>query len=418
MKYKNILFILFISLLINTSCNSVSNKKADEHSTENNEEEHGHEHSEGEGESTEASLTDEQIKSVGIKFGKIELRSLSPEIKANGLLRVPNKYKANATSLFGGAIQSLLIQNGDFVKKGQVIATISNPQFIQQQEEFIALESKITLAEQELQRQKELNEGNAGALKNYQNASAELNVLRTRRAALQQQIRLMGINPTNISNGNLKSQLVIVSPINGVVSNVFAKIGSYVDTSIPVAEIIDNSSIHLDLQLFEKDLSLVRKGQKISFSVTNNPTEVYQAQVSNIGSTFEGDSKTIAVHCQILGNKSGLIDGMNITGMINISNATVPAVPNEAIVMAEGKYYIFLVNEKDEKHEHNDEHAHEHNHDDSTNFKKMEVAKGSSQNGYTMITPVEEIPADAHIVVSGAFFVNAKMTNSGEGHPH
>jgi len=418
MKYKNILVILFISLLINTSCNSGSAKKVDEHSTENNEKEHGHEHSEGKGESTEASLTDEQIKSVGIKFGKIEQRSLSPEIKANGLLRVPNKYKANATSLFGGAIQSLLIQNGDFVKKGQVIATISNPQFIQQQEEFIALESKITLAEQELQRQKELNEGNAGALKNYQNASAELNVLRTRRAALQQQIRLMGINPTNISNGNLKSQLAIVSPINGVVSNVFAKIGSYVDTSIPVAEIIDNSSIHLDLQLFEKDLSLVRKGQKISFSVTNNPTEVYQAQVSNIGSSFEGDSKTIAVHCQILGNKSGLIDGMNITGMINISNATVPAVPNEAIVMAEGKYYIFLVNEKDEKHEHNDEHAHEHNHDDSTNFKKMEVAKGSSQNGYTMITPVEEIPADAHIVVSGAFFVNAKMTNSGEGHSH
>ena len=418
MKYKNIIFFLFLSVLINTSCKSGGATKTDEHGTENKEDEHGHEHGEGEGESTEASLTEEQIKSVGIKFGKIEQRSISPEIKANGILRVPNKHKANATSLFGGAIQSLYIQNGDYVKKGQVIATISNPQFIQQQEEFIALESKIVLAEQEVQRQKELNEGNAGALKNYQNASAEINVLRTRRAALQQQIRLMGINPNTISNGSLKSQLSIVSPISGVVSEVFAKIGSYVDTSIPVAEIIDNSSIHLDLQLFEKYLSLVRIGQKISFSITNNPTEIYQAQVSSIGSSFEGDSKTIAVHCQILGNKSGLIDGMNITGMINIANTTVPAIPNDAIVMAEGKYYIFLVNEEEEKHEHQDEHDHGHSHDKTTNFKKIEVAKGSSQNGYTMITPVTELPTDSYIVISGAFFVNAKMTNSGEGHSH
>lgn len=416
MKYKNIIFLLFITVLLSTSCNTESGNKTDEHGTENKED--SHEHGAEGGESTETSLTDEQIKSVEIKFGKIEYRSLSPEIEANGILRVSNKHKANATSLFGGAIQNLYIQNGDYVKKGQVIATISNPQFIQQQEEFIALESKITLAEQEQQRQKELNEGNAGALKNYQNAQAELNILRTKRAALQQQIKLMGINPNTISNGNLKSQLTIVSPINGVVSDVFAKIGSYVDTSIPVAEIIDNSSIHLDLQLFEKDLPLVKIGQKISFSITNNPSTIYQAQVFNIGSSFEGDSKTIAVHCQILGSKSGLIDGMNIVGTINISNATVPAVPNNAIVMAENKHFIFLVNEQEEKHAHNEEHDHDHSHDKKTRFKKVEVVIGSTQNGYTMITPVEELPADTHIVVNGAFFVNAKMSNSGEGHSH
>lgn len=85
------------------------------------------------------------------------------------------------------------------MKRGQVIATIANPQFIQLQEEYLTTGSKITFAQQELAKQKELNEGNAGAKKNLQNAEAELKTLQTRRASLQQQIQLMGINPSSVS---------------------------------------------------------------------------------------------------------------------------------------------------------------------------------------------------------------------------
>jgi len=47
----------------------------------------------------------------------------------------------------------------------------------------------------------------------------------------------------------------------------------------------------------------------------------------------------------------------------------------------------------------------------------VEVVKGSSDMGYTAVTPVKEIPADAQIAVKGSFFINAKLTNSGE-HEH
>ena len=173
-----------------------------------------------------ATLSQEQIKIVGIQLGTIEQKELTATIKANGNLKVPNNNKGNATSLYGGVIKMLNVQIGDYVKKGQVIATIANPQFIQLQEEYLSTASKISFAEQELARQKELNEGNAGAKKNLQSATAELNSLRTRRASLQQQIQLMGINPGSVSNSNLKSALVVTSPLNGTVSNVFAKIGS------------------------------------------------------------------------------------------------------------------------------------------------------------------------------------------------
>ena len=371
---------------------------------------------------TITTLTEEQIKAVGIQLGVVEQKELTATIRANGLLKVPNNNKANATSLYGGVIKTLNVQIGDYVKKGQVIATIANPQFIQLQEEYLSTASRITFAEQELSRQKELFEGNAGAKKNLQSATAELNSLRTRRASLQQQIQLMGINPGSVSNGNLKSALVVTSPLNGTVSNVFAKIGSYADVSSPVIEIVDNSSLHLDLQVFEKDLPKIKVGQIIHFTLTNNPTTVYDASVFSIGSSFENESKTIAVHCRVNGNKNGLIDGMNITGIVSLDNITTPAVPNDAIVNADGKYYVFI--QTDKKVEEHKEVGEEENKEGdenerkegkaNMNFEKVEILKGVSDMGYTAITFVNQIPANAKIVVKGAFFINAKLSNTGE----
>ena len=375
---------------------------------------------------TIATLTEEQIKTVGIQLGVVEQKELTATIRANGLLKVPNNNKANATSLYGGVIKTLNVQIGDYVKKGQVIATIANPQFIQLQEEYLSTASRITFAEQELSRQKELFEGNAGAKKNLQSATAELNSLRTRRASLQQQIQLMGINPGSVSNGNLKSALVVTSPLNGTVSNVFAKIGSYVDVSSPVIEIVDNSSLHLDLNVFEKDLPMLKVGQTIHFRITNNAVEDYNAKIFAIGSSFENESKTIAAHAVVQGNKTGLIDGMNVTAIVSLNNVTTPAVPNDAIVNADGKYYVFVQTDKkaEEHHEEGEkegshkESEEEHKEDKSSkNFEKVEVLKGVSDMGYTAVTFVNEIPANAKIVVKGAFFVNAKLSNTG-GHEH
>ncbi len=430
------IFIVCIAVTVFYGCGSnESERKGQPAGKEEPKAEEGHE----EGPVTVAALSAAQIKAVGIVFGGIEEKELTATIKANGLLSVPNNNKANATALYGGVVKTLNVQLGDNVRKGQVIATIINPQFVQLQEEYVSLASKITLAEQEMARQQELNEGNAGARKNLQAATADFNSLRARKASLQQQIQLMGINPNSVNLSNMRTSLTVTSPINGTVSSVFAKIGSYVDVSSPVIEIVDNSLLHLDLQVFEKDLPLVKVGQLINFQLTNNPDKTYTAKVFTIGSSFENDSKTIAVHSTVVGSKVGLIDGMNITGMIGINNVRTPAVPNDAIVEADGKYYIFVeTDKKPEEHEEgHDDHGHardegeaKHAHSNekeagehgeeqakNINFEKIEIQKGVSALGYTAIIPVTEVPAGTKIVVKGAFFINAKMSNTG-GHEH
>jgi membrane fusion protein, heavy metal efflux system len=369
-----------------------------------------------------AVLTEEQMESIGIELGTIENKQLTAALKTNGVLKVPNQNKATVNSIYSGVIKSLLVQPGNFVRRGQTIATVANPEFMQVQSQYLNVNSKIVLAELEVKRQKELNAGNAGALKNLQSAESELRSLRNAKSTLAQQIQLMGINPARLSNGKLISVLPVASPINGVVSNVLVKMGGYVDVTTVVAEIVDNSQLHLDLFVYEKDLPKLKNNQTIHFTVTNNPGKEYDAQIYSLGSSFEGDSKAVSVHAKVKGDKTGLIDGMNVTAVISLANATVPAVPSDAIVTVDGKDYIFMLLDDEPvkpatdtaKHDAAEKHD---EHEEGIKFERIPVAKGGSDIGFTEITLLKEIKKDAKIVTKGAFFVSAKMTNT-EGHEH
>ncbi len=431
---KNIFFLSAIVMAtILTSCNSSSGKNAENHGEET---EH---HDEHENPST-ATLTAEQMKSIKIELGSVEKKQLTTSLKANGLLKVPNQNRANATSLLGGVIKSILVQTGNTVKKGQAIASITNNSFVIMQEEYLSISAKTSLAEIEFSRQKELQEGNAGSLKNKQIAEAELNELKARKASLRKQMEMIGIHTENLNADNIGAVVNVLSPIDGTVSNVMVNIGSYADANTAIAEIIDNSQLHLDLYVYEKDLQKLKVGQTIHFTLTNNPGKEYDADVYAISNTFESNTKAVAVHAMVKGNKQGLIDGMSITALVSLENATVNAVPTSAIVSHEGQDYIFIVTDahsEEEHHEWNestehkhDEGGHEHaekgetqkegtnEHEESVTFEKIPVRKGTTDVGYSEITLLKDIPANSKIVINGAFFILAKMNNKGEGHQH
>ena len=96
-------------------------------------------------------------------------------------------------------------------------------------------------------------EGNAAPLKNLQQVETRLRTLRGRKAGLQQQLGTLGISSSRVSSGNITSSLAVVAPISGTVSTVQAQIGSNIDPSTPLAEIVNNSRLHVDLFVYEKD---------------------------------------------------------------------------------------------------------------------------------------------------------------------
>lgn len=423
-------FIIIISILASAQLlNSCGNK------TTTKETETTEHHDEHENVSI-TTLSSEQMKSIGVEFGALEKKQLTASMKANGILKVPNQNRATANALIGGVIKSINIQTGSFVNKGQTIATITNTSFISMQEEYLSTMAKTELAKTEYERQKTLAENNAAAQKIFQQAEAELKSLQAKKSSLQKQLELIGIHTASLTAENMQSTISITSPIQGTVSNVMVNIGSYIDVNNPVAEIIDNSQLHLDLYVYEKDLSKLKQGQTIHFTLTNNPGREYDAKIFAISNTFESETKAIAVHASVEGNKQGLIDGMSITAIVSLENAMLDAVPNEAVVNYQGTDYVFIVTDQhvEEEHHHDeataehehDEHGHEHEETkntvaetrEETTFEIIPVKKGTSDIGYTEITFLKDIPTNAKIVTKGAFFILAKMTNQGESHEH
>lgn len=445
MKNIAIITIALITVFL-SSCGEHKEGDGHDHGAEtSNAEEH---HDEHENPST-ATLTDAQMKSIKIEFGNIEKKQLTASLKANGILKVPNQNKATVNALMGGVIKSILVSAGNTVSKGQVIATIVNTSFITMQEEYLSVSSKASLSELEFARQKELHTGNAGALKTLQSVESELKILKARKVSLQKQLELVGINATSLTSDNIQSTVNIASPINGIVSSVLVNIGSFVDANNSIAEIVDNSQLHLDLYVYEKDLQKMKVGQTIHFTLTNNAGKEYDADVYAISNTFEQSTKAIAVHAMVKGDKVGLIDGMSISALVSLENANVDAVPTNAIVNHEGQDYIFIVTDAHSEEEHHDEkdghgdhdekgHKHEekaekghneegHKHDEKEEsghteegitFEKIPVRKGTTDIGYSEITLLKDIPANSKVVINGAFFVLAKMSNKGEGHHH
>lgn len=377
--------ILFLIILFFASCTQVKTAHEEEHASE------AEEHI--------ASITLEQMKAVGIELDTVSQKSLVAAIKSNGMLTVPNQNKALVTALTSGIVKSLTVLPGDYVKKGHVIATLINPELTKVQQELQATIAQLNLAKIEQQRQQDLVAGNAAPLKNLQRVETELATLTATRNALQQQLSALGISPSVVAAGNISTTVAITAPISGTISNVTAEIGANVNAATPVAQIVNNSELHLDLFVYEKDLSKLKPHQAITFTLTNNPGKTYEAEVFSIGTAFENDTKTIPVHAVVNGDKSGLIEGMNVTAVVSTGTVLGPAVPSAAIVSNAGQDYIFVVVKQTKE---------------GYEFEKWPVAKGVSDVGYTAITPVNALPQNAKVVTRGAFFVLAKLTNKGE----
>ena len=361
-------------------------------------------------------LSAKQMQTVGVETDTLQMKDLTSAIKANGMLSVPNQNKALITSITSGVIRTLNVQPGDYVGRGQVIATIINPDVAHMQQELQTTNAQLSLAEQEQRRQQELVEGNAAPLKNLQRVRTELATLRATRNALQQQLLTMGISPSAVSGGRIITTIAVTAPISGTISEVSAQIGSNVDPSTPIAQIVNNAELHLDLFVYEKDLARVKPKQTIHFTLTNNAGKEYDAEVYSIGTAFANDTKTIPIHAIVKGDKTGLIEGMNIVASISIGTALRPAVPADAIVSYQGQDYIFVAIGGAAKNAAATDSSgkKEAAENKSFQFKRVAVVKGVTDVGFTEITVIENLPPGTKFISKGAFFALAKMTNIGE----
>ena len=360
-------------------------------------------------------LSNAQMQAVGIVIGNIEQKNLSAVVKASGTLEVPPQNEAQVNALSGGVIFRINVMEGQKVSKGQILAVIENQDLLKIQQDYLSAKNEFSYVDAEYTRQKQLKEAGAGTGKSFQLSQANYNSELSRIKTLEHQLLQLGISPKQIALGNLTSRYPVISPIKGTIGTISAQTGSYAQPGTSLMDIVDNSKIHADLIVYEKDLSKIKVGQKVNFQLTNQNNQLIEGKIYGINKSFENDSKGVVVHAVISKPEGNLIPGMYVTGLINVGTEMLTVVPVDAVVRAEGKDYIFVVEESNEKkQEEHTESGGGKEAEQAIHFKKVEVATGVSELGYIQIKPLEKLPANAKLVTKGAFYLESKSMGSSE----
>ncbi|TDO73557.1 cobalt-zinc-cadmium efflux system membrane fusion protein [Flavobacterium chryseum] len=360
----------------------------------------------------EVALTEIQFKTVGIQTGFLENRNLNLVIKANGYTTVPPQNMANISTLIGGTVKDILVLEGIFVNKGKVLATIQNLEVVEMQEDYNSAIANIEYLQLEYNRQKTLSDENVNPRKILQEVKAKLAVERARAKAAKNKLQALNMS----TNGS--SLVPIVSPISGYVGKISIAKGAFAETGITLFEVVDNSQMHLDLNVYEKDLGSISVGQTIDFILTNQGNKSIKGKIFGINKSFSNESKTVAVHAKINpADSKDLISGMYVSANINIKNTTVPALPKDAVVKNGDKYFVYIQEENEEKNAATKAESQDKEEHNEIHFKAIEIIPGTTDLGYTEVKFVEEIPADAKIVIKGAFYLLSAMKGGGE-HEH
>jgi cobalt-zinc-cadmium efflux system membrane fusion protein len=365
-------------------------------------------------------LTESQMKAVGITLGTIEEKNLKAIVKANGQLEVPPQNKAEVTLLTGGIVKNITVLEGSVARKGQVLATIENAQLVQLQQDYLTAKSSLGYAKQEYNRQMELKAQNAGTGKIYQQAEANYTAEQAKTASIARQLRQLGIHPENVDEGHISNQIAITAPISGTIGKINIETGSFAEPSKPLMNIVDNSKVHCDLLVYEKDLFKVHKGQSVSFMLTNQDNREITGKIYGINQSFENESKGIILHAIIQNpSKYNLIEGMYVSASIDVGNQMVTAVPTDAIIKVGGKEYIYYLKKiiapqkaEEKKGDKDGDKDGDKSFGKTYLFDKAEIVSGVSDLGYTEIKLIEELPAKTQIVIKGAFYILSSVSGS------
>lgn len=347
-------------------------------------------------------MRDDQIMLAGIRTGKIEIRSLSINLKANGIITVPPQDLATVCMPLGGFIKNTSLLPGMRVSKGQALAKIENQEFIDIQQSYLEAKNKLLFSEAEFNRHTDLYKNDVYSESNLQQVTVEYKNLKAIVKSLEQKLLIIGINPRELNEENISSTVNLVSPINGFLKEVNVNIGKYVTPNDVLFEIVNSEEMFIELTLFEKDADKVTTGERVKFFI-NNETEEHEAVISQTARTVS-DDKTFRVYAVITSTCRNILPGMYVNAVIKENESKVLSLPSEAVVSFDDKDYIFIF-EKDKKE----------GGKPFTEYKMIQVKKGMSDSGYTEI----EIPAEfdkdgARVVIKGAYNLLSAKKNAGE----
>lgn len=347
-------------------------------------------------------LSEKQVKAVDLKMGEAQEREMDAMLHVNGSLVLRAQDMGNVSSLMGGIVKNVYVKEGQMVSRGQVVATIENTDVVTLQREYYTAYKESEMARLELDRQKTLASAGAGIKKTLQMSEKNYKVAQANLLGTGRQLQQMGISTKEVAKGKFTTVFPLRAPISGTVSDMQASLGSYADMQTPLMKIRNNHAVECDLNVFEKDIAKVKVGDQVLVSLTNQPGVNVSGLVYGMNQYLNKGTKSVAVHVKLDAKRGAkLFEGMYVSGQIATGRQLCMTLPDKAIVSADGKQYVFALNQQ-------------HSKGGTYSFSRHEVTTGVSNNGYTEVALCKHLKKGQKIVTDNAFYLASLTGDHGE----
>jgi cobalt-zinc-cadmium efflux system membrane fusion protein len=333
-------------------------------------------------------VTPTLFQSSKMEIGSPIEQDFEVTIKSSGRIDVPPQYRAKVTTFLGGYVKATKLLVGDKVTKGQALITLENTEYLDIQKDYVEVAEQINYLKSEFERQKTLYDEKITSQKNYLKAESDYRKAKGMYQGLKEKLLLLNISPAQVEKGKFTSQITISAPISGDVTVMNANVGMFMSPADIILEIVDTNYLHLNLNIFEKDILYVKQGQNITFKVPEASKETFSSKVQLVGKSIESKERTIAVFGTLAAEiKSKLLSGMFVEANIIIDAKKGLGVPSDAVITENDKHYVLVVNSIESVYK----------------FKKTAVKIGEKTEKTIEIIPNETVNQNTKIVTKGVF---------------
>ena len=269
------------------------------------------------------------MQNMGVRFGRVQRKSLVKDIRTVGNITFDETKIFTVNTKFNGWIEKLYVNFvGDEVKKGQPLFEIYSPELVTVQEEYLlALDQYNRLSNSSYARVRE-------------GAERLLKASRTRMRfwdMTEAQVEKIG------KTGKIQKTLTVYSPASGVVTKKVAFEGHYVKEGAHQYEIVDLSSVWVDVDVYEYELPWVRKGMAAEMDLSYIPGKKYKGKVLFIYPYLDTKTRTAKLRLEFANPGYQLKPGMYANILLKrvvAKNSLV--IPQEAVIDSGVRQIVFV----------------------------------------------------------------------------
>jgi cobalt-zinc-cadmium efflux system membrane fusion protein len=281
---------------------------------------------------------------ANIQVEAVKLESARRQLTGTGKVQFNDDRTARILAPLPGQAVDFQIHVGDRIEKEQLLFSIKSREVASLVTDYLESQRDLDLAQKTYNMNKDLFEHQAASRISFQQAESDLAKANTHVARGEEALRVLGIDPAEaVKDGGLRSLVPVRSPMAGTLIERSLTPGQYVQAdSTPLLTIADLGTVWVLVDVFERDIHLIRVGQKVQVVAAAYPDRRFPASVERISDKVDPDSRTLKVRLLVSNPDLLLKPEMFITAALQLSEGgSAMTVPAGAVFTEDGKSYVF-----------------------------------------------------------------------------